>query len=38
MRPTFLRSPPPAMPTTRVEKTSGAMIDLIRFRKMSRRK
>src|SRR3989440_3430388 len=26
------------MPTTSVEKTSGAMIDLMRFRKMSRRK
>ena len=38
MRPTFFRSPPPAMPTTRVEKMSGAMIDLIRLRKMSRRK
>src|SRR3954453_10836001 len=38
MRPTFLRSPPPAMPTTRVEKTSGAMTDLMRLRKISRRK
>src|SRR5258707_7833439 len=38
IRPTFLRSPPPAIPTTRVEKISGAMIDLIRLRKMSRRK
>src|SRR6266404_3041430 len=38
IRPTFFRSPPPAIPTTRVEKISGAMIDLIRLRKMSRRK
>src|SRR3954467_10726581 len=37
IRPTFLRSPPPAMPTTRVEKIRGAMIDLMRLRKMSRR-
>ena len=35
---TFFKSPPPAIPTTRVEKISGAMIDLMRFRKMSRRK
>src|SRR6266404_3226845 len=38
IRPTFFRSPPPAIPTTRVEKISGAMIDLIRLRKISRRK
>src|SRR6195256_6603420 len=38
MRPTFRNAPAPAIPTTMVEKTSGAMIDLIRLRKMSRRK
>ena len=35
MRPTALVSPMCAMPTTRVENTSGAMIILIRRRKMS---
>src|SRR6266404_9709824 len=38
MRPTFFNAPAPAIPTTMVEKTSGAMIDLMRLRKMSRRK
>src|SRR6266446_94724 len=38
MRPTFRNAPAPAIPATIVEKTSGAMIDLIRLRKMSRRK
>ena len=36
--PTFFKSPPPAMPITIVENTSGAMMDLIRFRKISRMK
>ena len=35
MRPTALVSPICATPTTRVENTSGAMIILIRRRKMS---
>src|SRR5215212_3735496 len=35
MRPTCRMSPVPAMPMTRVEKISGAMIDLIRLRKRS---
>ena len=34
----LLERAPPAIPTTMVEMTSGAMIDLIRLRKMSRRK
>src|SRR5947209_12100039 len=34
-RPTVLESPMCAMPTTRVEKTRGAMIILISLRKMS---
>src|SRR2546426_10395481 len=38
MRPTFRKAPAPAIPTTIVENTSGAMMDLIRLRKMSRRK
>ena len=33
MRPTCRMSPVPAMPMTSVAKISGAMIDLIRFRK-----
>ena len=36
MRPTFLMSPVPAMPCTMLAKTSGAIIALIRCRKMSR--
>src|SRR5213594_405686 len=35
MRPIALSSPVPAIPTTRVEKTSGAMIILMRRRKAS---
>ena len=35
IRPTVFESPMPARPTTRVAKTSGAMIILIRRRKMS---
>src|ERR1700737_5113707 len=38
MRPTFRNAPAPAIPTKKVEKTSGGMIDLMRLRKMSRRK
>src|SRR4029453_6827114 len=38
MRPTFRNAPAPAIPTTMVEKTSGAMIDLIRLMKRSRKK
>ena len=36
--PTFFKSPPPAIPITIVEKTRGAIIDLIRLRKISRTK
>jgi hypothetical protein len=36
--PYFFQVAAPAIPTTSVEKISGAMIDLIRLRKMSRRK
>src|SRR5205085_11137738 len=38
MRPTLRSAPAPAIPTTIVENTSGAMIDLIRLMKMSRKK
>ena len=38
MHPTFFNAPAPAIPTTIVENTSGAMMDLIRLMKMSRKK
>jgi len=38
IRPTFRNAPAPAIPATIVENTSGAMIDLIRLMKMSRKK